>query len=42
LISDETVYVRQGSGQKVLLVRPRTGGGAPGDGTYAELWLAAW
>jgi hypothetical protein len=43
LISDETVYVREAAGQKVLLIRPASGtGAAPGDGTYAELWLASW
>jgi hypothetical protein len=43
LIADETVYVREAAGQKVLLVRPSTrGSAAPGDGTYAELWLATW
>jgi hypothetical protein len=46
LISDEVVYVREGPNHKILVVRPRISEpgapGAPGEGTYAELWLASW
>jgi hypothetical protein len=43
LISDENVYIREAAGQKVLMLHPSSGASAaPGDGTYAELWLAAW
>jgi hypothetical protein len=43
LISDEVVYVRQVAGQKIIVLRPKSAApAAPGDGTYAELWLAAW
>jgi len=43
LISDEVVYVREAEGQKVLFIRLSSNAkAAPGDGTYAELWLAAW
>jgi hypothetical protein len=43
LISEENVYLRQGAGRRVLMVRTATGPSAvPGDGTYAELWATTW
>jgi hypothetical protein len=42
LISDDAVYLRQGAGRKVLMVRIPTGTAASGDGTYAELWATTW
>ena len=43
LISEDAVYVRQGAGQKLLVVRASSGPSAsPGDGTYAELWATTW
>ena len=43
LIADENVYLRQGAGRKVLMVRTAAApSGAPGDGTYAELWSTTW
>lgn len=43
LISEDTVYLRLKAPSKVLLVSPRRGAaGDPGDGLYAELWLADW
>jgi hypothetical protein len=43
LIAEENVYLRQGAGRKVLMVRTATGpSGAAGDGTYAELWATTW
>jgi hypothetical protein len=41
LISDN-VFIRQGS-RKLYYVETKTGGSdEPGDGVYAELWLASW
>jgi hypothetical protein len=43
LIAEESVYLRQGSGRKVLMVRLANGpSAASGDGTYAELWSTTW
>jgi hypothetical protein len=42
LVSDHETYVRQGSGQKLLVVVVRASGASPGDGLYAEVWPATW
>lgn len=43
LIAEESVYLRQGSGRKVLMVRlANDSPAASGDGTYAELWATTW
>jgi hypothetical protein len=43
LISDESTYLRQGTGRKVLMVRmAASAAAAPGEGTYAELWATTW
>jgi hypothetical protein len=42
LISEQNVYLRQGN-RKLYYVETKTGGAdEPGDGVYAELWLASW
>ena len=43
LISEENVYLRKKSLHQMILVKTSDGTAAtPGDGTYAELWLALW
>jgi hypothetical protein len=42
-IGEDTGYFRQESLKRIYLVRPATAGAAaPGDGTYAALWMAVW
>ena len=41
LIAEESVYLRQGSARKVLMVR-LANEPSSGDGTYAELWATTW
>jgi len=42
LISEEDVYLRQGAGRRVLMVRTPTATATSDDGTYAELWSTTW
>jgi hypothetical protein len=43
LVSNKETYVRQGAGQKLLIVSPaQRSVGSPGDGVYAEAWAATW
>ena len=43
LISEDEIYLRKKSARKLLLVQVASGPtAAPGDGTYAELWLSVW
>jgi hypothetical protein len=42
LDSEQSVFIRQGN-RKLYLVETKSGpADSPGDGIYAELWLAAW
>jgi hypothetical protein len=42
LISEQNVFIRQGN-RKLFLVETKSGpSDEPGDGVYAELWLASW
>lgn len=40
--SEESVYLRAKQPRLVYLVNTASGSAAPGDGMYAELWLADW
>jgi hypothetical protein len=43
LVSQDNVHFRQEGRRRLLMVQPKTGpADAPGDGVYAEFWLAAW
>ena len=42
LISEQNVYIRQGN-RRLYYAETKTGGSdEPGDGVYAELFLASW
>jgi hypothetical protein len=43
LVAEHATFVREGAGQKVIIVQPHEGAQTtPGDGTYAEVWPITW
>jgi hypothetical protein len=40
--AEQSIYLRAKAPRLVYMVSPASGSAAPGDGMYAELWLAVW